>query len=440
MKTRLLDRSESELAMPTAVKLSVFEDKMGPEPSRLRVADAGVVSWQEQADDAFWLKLLLKVHGLFSPKLRISCTPDLVECRDYSHMFFACDNLLSATQMPGLAHFQETGTLTTRVFRPAAGQERTPRCKAVSIPLEVRPTRARVERALNNYFSMEPRDFLTYEDIGPSSHDDDDILLGLWVMCRLKRFLTVPPGDVVFQFTSNLTIDFFRWQFVLPDTAVVLEGPSTCSTNMFRPSVSSNPIVGPPGWIPLTGAGGPNERFVCTYYSVMSGFSTGTGRLLYERRARTLAGVSLHPNRITLTLADNRTASVVLDDSEWRAALLLTAHYYHGVAYPLRTVQLVRAYDDLCRRLNCCPDADVLQLVDRLGEHIHSSVGDVLGTREPAEVCPGSGFDRHSFLLLQRRMSDCNIDVASITGDFRAASESLRQACGPDELKRAEQQ
>ncbi|MCX5638864.1 MAG: hypothetical protein NTX52_14400, partial [Planctomycetota bacterium] len=270
-------------AQVTTLNLKVLEEKNVNETNALRIADAGIFLWQEADTDAFWLRFFLVPMGSKMPRIRIMCDHPF-EVRDFSHSFLAKDNLLWTEQQSDFTTLYKRSTIVTKVFRPRPGEENNRYCRAYSVPLINTPVRGQIERAINTLVYIEPRDFLTYKRLTSATLAKDDSVFGLWLFCRLSDRVIHFPGTLKFQIQSNIGMDFFRFQVLLPRDVKVAFNQCATSNNLFMPWVNSNPNVNLPGYFSLVDIPDGSVRNIPVCYTIQAPFFQGKCTLVCRRQ------------------------------------------------------------------------------------------------------------------------------------------------------------
>lgn len=395
-------------ARVTTLNLRIMEDKNATEESILRIVDAGVFLWQEANTDSFWLRLLFVPKICRLPRLRVTCDQPC-QVRDFSHAFFAKDNLLRAEQCPDMARFKKNSTVISQVPRPRPGEETNRYCYAHWIPFVVQPLRAYIEQALSTVVYVEPRDFLTYERVSKISVENDCVF-GLWLLCRLSERVIRFPGTLEFKIFSNISMDYFRFQSLLPLDIEVAFSKCVTSDNIFMPWVNSNPHVNFPGLVSLINASDSGNRVVPVFYTIQAPFFEGQLELVCQKRKHTIKKVALSPSEITFSIDKGQVKTVFLDFNKYLIALLLTAQYKEKFFTPLSEKDLARAYRELHlrfrRHLRGKTLTDLQPLVADLRDAIMKTVKTALRLEESREVIAKTTLAGPLFTLLQDRLEN----------------------------------
>ena len=387
-------------------KLTVGEEKHALCPCTLRIADAGVLLWREVDADAFWLRLFIESRGGPMPRLRIIGEPSL-QARDFSHTFFAKDNLLWTDQRSITNGFASSGRVTYNVFRPKPGEETKRHCFAHAVPLHAIPTRAHIERASDHVTYVEPRDFLRYTPVS-APRVRRPRLYGVWLYCRLAERVLTFPGVLRYVVSSSVPIDYFRLQVVLsPDVEPVFTR-CRCSNNMFMPWVNSNPGVGLPGAASLERSPVAGEKLIPVFYTIKAPFLRGDGTLVCESRRRPISRLEVSAGGLTFRLGEGPSMSVDLGREAHMLAILLIIQYKDRGPKLLTRRECAALMRWLAGRLGHKSyrlAKPVGEVIEELGKSIIGALGEEMGSPYVEDVVYSDRGSGVTFALLRDRLS-----------------------------------
>ncbi|MBI5821368.1 MAG: hypothetical protein HZA88_20565 [Verrucomicrobia bacterium] len=418
----------------TQFSLTLDEDRPPAHSAKSTIVDAGVMLWKERDSDAFWLKLFIRPTNNCLPKLKIACKPDLYEIRDYSHMFFAEDNLMLGYQSSDFSEMPINGTTKTPLFFAEHGQERNTFCRARVEQLTAKPIRSYIERTLNNSFYLTPTDFFTKAPLLKTGHNAGNTAYGIWIYGRIPQTISASPGQMEFSVRSYIPIKYLRFQVVLPAQLEVVENDCACTHNMFKIAVSSNPLIGRPGWIPLTDTNNQHEKFITTYYTVDSPFRYGGGTLSYRLKQRPIRRLIVYPDRFVFDLHNRRLISVELTPPAYALCLMLTIHYKDALPPHLTSLHVTTLLNQIVQQSPQNKDVfsqdDVISMLHGLRSALFNAIHKHIHIDSPEAVIAGEVKFTWYFTLLSRFLGERTaVDTSRVGLLSETVTTILRHQC-----------
>ncbi len=288
--------SETPSNHPKHANLSIIlsEDKLPSEPNKLSIHQCQLYLWDSADAEVLWIKLVCSAKDMPSScVLYLTISPVPLELRDSSHMYFGMDSLLRGYQIPVLRNYKVHDTISHMFYIAEPGKERHLFHNAYPMSVDMRPCRVRVEGSDHGTYRLSMADFLTYEQLDGAQLNQP---YGVWMSCTLPKLLSRSRGTLQFHFKPAVPVERFRFQAALPFGVSTFHEKCTCSSNIFHPHLSTNPLVSYPGWLPLVSPVG-EMRDIPIFFNPEIGVSQVEGKLVYRKSGQNSAMLPSPPTK-----------------------------------------------------------------------------------------------------------------------------------------------